>query len=372
MKTNKTKWLAPFVAATLLAACASGNNKQATDYESEQRKAALNALEIPPDLRDPNQGNLYALPDETGAGQGGSVLIKVDNARIERAGNQRWLVIDNKKAAEIWPVLRTFWQESGFTIHSEEAKIGVMETDWAENRAKLAHQGLRKLFDKVGLGSVYSTSERDKFLIRMERNKQGGVDVFFSHKGLKEVYDGKNKDRTVWQPRPNDPNLEAVFLARFMQYIGVDEQRAQQQIQQNQAAANQTGQQATRFARLEQNAVWVAGSAERNVNRIALALDRIGLTVREFIHERGTFIVQPAPNESDVLRQAESKNGWFDKWFGKNKKAPADTAPEAPKMLIALEALPDGQRIHLLDETGKPYQGQDKSALLQSLYRELH
>ena len=352
--------------STALSACSSNHLKTTqADYESENKKAAT-ALEIPPDLRDPNQGNLYSLPGENASAQnGGNVLTQVKNARIERSGNQRWLVISDKDATEIWSLLRTFWQESGFTIYSEEPKIGVMETDWAENRAKLAHQGLRKLFDKVGLGGVYSTSERDKFLIRMEKNKQGGVDIFFSHKGLEEVYDSKNKDRTVWQPRANDPNLEAVFLSRFMQYLGIDENVAQQQVQKK-----QDDNQGTAFAKLEQDSVWIAGSAERNVNRVASALDRIGLTVREFVAERGTFIVQPAPKESDVIRAAEKKTGLFSKWFGKDKQSKDE--PEAiPQMLVALEAVENGQRIHLLNQDGKPYNGENKGIWLQNIYREL-
>lgn len=361
----KKHTLSLIAASMILAACSASSQKSAqTDYESDNKKTA--SLEIPPDLRDPNQGNLYALPEENALGQTNSnVLTQVKNAHIERSGSQRWLVIDNKKASEVWPVLRTFWQESGFTIYSEEPKIGVMETDWAENRAKLAHQGLRKLFDKVGLGSVYSTSERDKFLIRMEQNKQGGVDIFFSHKGLEEVYDSKNKDRTVWQPRANDPNLEAVFLSRFMQYLGVDEAVAQQQI-----SKKEDESQGTAFAKLEQDSVWVAGSAERNVNRIASALDRIGLTVREFVAERGTFIVQPAPKESDVIRTANKKTGWFDKWFGKDKEE-TDKIEQPPQILIALEAVENGQRIHLLNQDGKPYQGENKKIWLQNIYREL-
>lgn len=366
---NKT--LFSLLAALALCACA-GSPDNKPDYRSAKTGAGL---EVPPDLRDPNQGDLYALPPGVTAApdamerpDGGSrVLANVKNARIERAGSQRWLSVQDKKPAEMWALLRTFWQENGFTIHSEEAQTGIMETEWAENRAKLPHQGLRKLFDKVGLGGVYSTGERDKFTVRMERNKQNGVDIFFSHKGLQEVYDGKNKDRTVWQPRPAEPELEAAFLARFMQYIGVDEHLAQQQVQAARPAAGAGG---TAFAKRQGDNVFVAGEAERNVNRIAGALNRIGLGVEQFVAERGTFVLQPAPTESDVILAAkQQKQGWLDRFRG--KKPPKPEIPQAPKMLAALEAVQGGQLIHLLDENGKPYQGKDKNALLDKLFREL-
>lgn len=356
---------------TFLSACASERAAPKLDYQSENKKVL--SLEVPPDLRDPRQGDMYSLPAGVTANpdaleradpQGNRVLVKVKNARLERSGNQRWLSVQDKQAAELWPLLRTFWQENGFTIHSEEPQVGVMETEWAENRAKLPHQGVRKLFDKVGLGSIYTTSERDKFIIRMELNKQNGYDIFFSHKGLEEVYDSKTQDRTVWQPRPNDPNLEAAFLARFMQYIGMDEKVIQQQ-----TAQQADTQQGTEFAKREKDSVAVSGSAERNINRIGAALDRIGLTVQQFVAERGMFVVQPAPAESDVIRAANQKQGWFDRIRGKK---PENIKPEqAPQMFVAIEQIDNGQRIHLLNQSGKPYQGADKGKLLDSLYREL-
>lgn len=102
-----------------------------------------------------------------------------------------------------------------------------METEWAENRAKIPQDSLRRLFDTVGLGGIYSAGERDKFIVRIEQGKNGVSDIFFAHKAMKEVYGGKDKDTTVWQPSPSDPNLEAAFLTRFMQYLGVDGQQAE-------------------------------------------------------------------------------------------------------------------------------------------------
>jgi len=219
------KMMKPLAVMLLIAGvsgCASKSETPKLDYQSQNNKIV--SLEVPPDLNDPRNGELYSLPEgtvarpdattqRTGANGGKSVLMQVKNAHIERSGTQRWLVVQGKTANEMWPVLRSFWQEMGFTIASEEPQAGLMETEWAENRAKLPNQGLRRLFDMVGMGGIYTTSERDKFLIRMERNRQGGLDIFFTHKGLEEVYSNKREETTMWQPRANDPNLEAAFLA---------------------------------------------------------------------------------------------------------------------------------------------------------------
>ena len=363
---------------TIVSVTACSGSKKDTpklDYQSQNNKIV--SLEVPPDLRDPRNGDLYTLPQGTTASPNAMqqkstnkpVLATVKNVHIERRGTQRWLVVNDKKAAEIWPLLRAFWQESGFTIYSEEPQAGLMETDWAENRAKLPNQGLRKLFDKVGLGGVYTTSERDKFLVRMERNQNNGVDIFFTHKGLEEVFDSKKEENTIWQPRANDPNLEAAFLARFMQYLGVDEAIAQEQI-----AEKNDSMQGTQFAKLDGNRLIVYGAAERNVNRIGSALDRIGLTVQQFVSERGMFVVRPAPSESEALEQAADKNkktGMFSRLFGKGKKTAQAETMQAAQMFVALEELGNGQRIILLDQMGKPYTGENAQKWLNGLYREL-
>ena len=373
------KHIKPLILAlTIVSVTACSGSKKDTpklDYQSQNNKIV--SLEVPPDLRDPRNGDLYTLPQGTTASPNAMqqkstnkpVLATVKNVHIERRGTQRWLVVNDKKAAEIWPLLRAFWQESGFTIYSEEPQAGLMETDWAENRAKLPNQGLRKLFDKVGLGGVYTTSERDKFLVRMERNQNNGVDIFFTHKGLEEVFDSKKEENTIWQPRANDPNLEAAFLARFMQYLGVDEAIAQEQI-----AEKNDSMQGTQFAKLDGNRLIVYGAAERNVNRIGSALDRIGLTVQQFVSERGMFVVRPAPSESEALEQAADQNkktGMFSRLFGKGKKTAQAETMQAAQMFVALEEVGNGQRIILLDQMGKPYTGENAQKWLNGLYREL-
>ena len=377
---NHIKPLVLALTAISLAACSGGKKENPKlDYQSANNKIV--SLEVPPDLNDPRNGDLYSLPKGTTANPNAmketksqgrkKVLNQVKDAYIERQGNQRWLVVKNKSAAEMWPLLRAFWQEAGFTIYSEEPQAGLMETEWAENRAKLPNQGLRKLFDKVGMGGVYTTSERDKFLIRMERNSHtGDLDIFFTHKGLEEVFDSKKEESTIWQPRANDPNLEAAFLSRFMQYLGVDEAVATQQ-----TAVRADQAQGTEFAKLEQDSVIVYGAAERNVTRIAAALDRVGLTVQQFVSERGMFIVRPAPTQSEELAQAAADNrkaGLLSRWFkGKKDKQPVAASNQPAQLLVGLVQEPNGQRVVLLDQTGKPLNDARANKWIRDLYNEL-
>lgn len=375
------------VIAIALTACSSNKSilpiKKA-DYQSENNKIV--SLEVPPDLYNPTQSNLYQLPNGTLANPNAlaqarngqtRVLNKVENIHFERSANQRWLVIDDKTASEVWPLLRAFWQENGFTIANEEPRAGLMETDWAENRAKLSNQGLRRIFDRIGLGGVYSTGERDKFLVRIEHNSKGGLDIFFIHKGMEEIYTNRTEDTVVWKPRSNDPNLEAAMLARFMQYLGADETEITQQLEQK-----STKKPIEEFAKLEVDSVLVYGRIQRNVNRIGLALDRIGLTVHQYIPERGMFIVRPAPMEAPSLSEAKNKkpgiirrtfNRLFGRWMNNGGKTEnlSTATTQAAQMFVILEEVENGQRVSLLDQFGQSYHGNDSSTWLNELYKEL-
>ena len=364
------------IALISMTAC-SGNKKDLPklDYQTQTRKIVK--LEVPPDLNNPDQGNLYQVPAGSGAvrasdlsrrtsatqqAANSEVLKSIKGVRLERDGNQRWIEVQGKSPAEIWPLLKAFWQENGFDIKSEEPGIGQMETEWAENRAKIPQDGLRRLLDKVGLGGIYSTSERDKFIIRIEQSKNGTTDVFFAHKGMKEVYADKNKDTTTWQPAANDPNLEAAFLARFMQYMGVDQQQAENAL--TQSVAKRSGNE---LARIDGNTLLVSGDYGRNWRRTALALDRIGLNVLGQNIERHAFLVQQAPNESEAV--STKKPGFFSRMFGKGKKVEKPAA--YPEIIVFVEPVNGGSRIRLLNKDGSAYNGSDASTLISRLHTEL-
>lgn len=368
------------IALISMTACSSAKKEQPKlDYQSQTRKIVN--LEVPPDLTNPNQGALYSIPAGNGAVRATelnnrrnrtpevqqpasqTVLQSVKGVRLERDGSQRWIVVDGKQPAELWPLLKAFWQENGFDIQSEEPAIGQMETEWAENRAKIPQDSLRRLFDRVGLGGVYSTGERDKFIIRVEQGKNGTTDVFFAHKGMEEVYSDKNKDTTMWQPRANDPNLEAAFLTRFMQYLGMDEKQAEEAL--SQSVASRTS--ANDLAKIDGNTLLLNGDYERNWRRTALALDRIGLTVLGQNTERHAYLVQQAPAESEAV--TTKKPGIFSRWFGKDKTE--EKAVQYPELIVYVEPVDNGSRIHLLNKDGRTYQGQDASTLIGRLYSEL-
>jgi outer membrane protein assembly factor BamC len=268
------------------------------DYRSQSVKTA--PLEVPPDLsqlqRDsryaPASGSVSASSYQTGgaaaAAQPSATNVVapavINEMRVMREGNQRWLVVP-MPAEELWPQLREFWTERGFSLVLDNAQAGVMETDWAENRAKIPQDIIRRTLGRA-LDSLYDTGERDRFRTRIERNGQTS-EVYISHRGMIEEFAGDTRNETtVWTPRPSDPGLEAEFLTRLMVKLGVKEPAARE------AVAKPVAGPARARALAGQPALQVDEGFDRAWRRVGLALDRSGFTVEDRDRAGGLYFVR--------------------------------------------------------------------------------
>ena len=298
----------------------------AIDYKSAGK---LPPLDIPPDLVNPRGDGRFTVPeaaqrDRTFSGYEStrgaqrptgevSVLPGAQGVRLERAGSQRWLIV-NQSPEKIWPVVREFWQELGFLIQTELPEAGIMETDWAENRAKLPQDIIRRSLGRL-VDQVYSTGERDKFRTRLEK-RGNTTEIFISHRGMVEVYTSSLKDNTIWQPRPSDPELEAEFLSRLMVKLGVDQERAKAM-----AASTAAGPAAPQLVSAGGgDALSVAEPFDRAWRRVGLALDRGGFTVEDRDRSKGLYFVRYIDPEVDGA--SGGKQGFLSRLFtfGGSKK----------------------------------------------------
>lgn len=322
MQSRKLASGATVIVAFALAGC-SGSllESKKIDYKSAAATATRPTLEVPPDLTAPATDDRYAVPDlnpkgtatfsaynaergaagQPGAGEGvtnSNVAVapqSIDKMRIERSGSQRWLVVPGS-AEKLWPQVREFWQENGFLINIDRPEIGVMETDWAENRAKIQDDIIRRTLGKV-LDGLYSTPERDKFRTRFETGTESGtVEIYISHRGMMEIYPNEAKNQTIWQPRPADPELEAEFLQRLMVRLGADEARAKAQI----AAAPKSEKASLKNVDGGVSVLQVQEGFDRAWRRVGLALDRVGFTVEDRDRAQGLYYVRYVDPEVDV------------------------------------------------------------------------
>jgi len=308
------------VALLLLAGCTGSLLEPKRIEYKTAGSSSVPPLEIPPDLTSPTRDDRYAVPDVAGKGtatysqyaaerspqaraqQKSEVLPEVDQGRIERSGTQRWLVAVGTPD-KLWGTVKEFWQESGFLIKLDLPDAGVMETDWAENRAKIPQDFIRNVLGKV-IDSLYSTAERDKFRTRMEPGSTPGTtDIFISHRGMYEIFVSEGKDQTKWQPRPADPELEAEMLRRLMIHLGSEEKRAS-------AALKEAEEKPFERARLTRGAdgagaLEVEESFDRAWRRVGLALDRVAFTVEDRDRARGLYFVRYVDPETDNEKKEE-------------------------------------------------------------------
>ena len=316
------------------------------DYKST---AKAPSLAVPPDLTQLSRDSRYTVVDGAVSAAGSQKAPSNDGAkssvaalalgdvRIERAGNQRWLVI-NRPAEALWEPIKDFWQENGFLLAMDQKNLGIMETDWAENRAKIPQDFIRSSIGKV-LDSLYSTSERDKFRTRIERNANGSTEVFISHRGVMETYTSESKNQTVWQPRAADPELEAEFLRRLMQKLGATKEATAKVA--SAVAAKAT---ATSSTLNGQPVVLLEEGFERAWRRVGLALDRTGFTVEDRDRNKGVYFVRYVPTDAD-----KSEPGFFKKIFGGSAKA-----TPAEKFQIVVTSATDKSTVSVLNAAGAP------------------
>jgi outer membrane protein assembly factor BamC len=324
--------------AVALAGCSSFSSDKKTGADYRTAGAKLAPLELPPDLTAPSADDRFVVPDSKStttfsaynrdrsgqaAPQGSSVLPKIENATIVRAGDQRWLVVSSAPE-KIWVIVKEFWQENGFVLKRESPDVGIMETEWAENRAKIPMDGIRSLIGKAFDG-LYSTSERDKFRTRLEAGgKAGTTEVFISHRGMVEIFPNQGRDTstTVWQPRPADRELEAEMLGRLMVKLGIDEKKSVATV----AAATPSADTGAVYDKNGAGALRLNEPFDRGWRRVGLALDRVGFTVEDRDRSKGLYFVRYIDPEADNKKSGEK--GFMEKLAFWRKDTPDDLKPQ--------------------------------------------
>ncbi len=358
--------------ALSLSACASIENFMGgdkIDYRSATVKST--GLEVPPDLTQLARDTRYQQPGttvsaatfQTGAAAATTTppaaVINNPSIRMERLGSERWIAV--KQSPEVlWPQLQAFWKERGLALVADDAAAGVMETDWAENRAKLPQDFIRNTLGRI-LDPLYSTGERDKFRTRVER-VSGGSEIYISHRGMQEVYNSALKDSTAWQSRPSDTQLEGEFLQRLMVKLGSQTDAAKAAV-----TATATGTTLPAKARLLEGraaTLQVDDGFDRAWRRVGIALDRSGFTVEDRDRSQGLYFVRYI----DASTGSKEDPSFFSKLlnFGRDK-------PTVPPARYRVNVKADGDRslVAVQNDQGAPEAGDAGKRIVTLLLEDL-
>ncbi|MFM7330211.1 MAG: outer membrane protein assembly factor BamC [Brachymonas sp.] len=335
------------------------------DYKSTTKAPTL---EVPPDLTALSRDTRFNVPGGIvtatafNAGQTQLGVPVAANAifdvRIERSGNQRWLVV-SRPADQLWSPIRDFWQDNGFLLNVDRQDVGVMETDWAENRAKIPQDFIRATIGKV-FDNLYDSGERDKFRTRIERNGNS-TEIYITHRGMVEKIVGAGgradlQQGTMWEPRASDPELETEMLRRLMIKLGISQEQSKALV------AGGAGKVTSRVANANGvPVVQVDDGFDRAWRRVGLSLDRTGFTVEDRNRAEGVYFVRYVEPKADG-----KEPGFFSKLFGGSGN---DAAPL--KYRIALRSQGESTTVSILNANGAPESSANAQRIVKVLADDL-
>ena len=351
------------------------------DYKTASRQTG--GLDIPPDLTQLAKDNraqvqggsitasaLTANRPVTGTPQAMAntsvALNAAGDVRLERSGTDRWLHT-SATPEQVWPQVRAFWRERGLELVMEQPELGVIETNWAENRAKLPQDFIRQTIGKV-FDSLYSTGERDMYRTRVERGVNG-TDIFISHRGMQEVYTSQGRDSTAWQSRPSDPLLEAEMLSRLMLKLGGQETASKAIVAESPTSPAArpsplaTGGDSPRVRRpLSEvpNSLSVNDGFDRAWRRVGLSLDRHGFTIEDRDRAAGLFYLRYA----DPEQAGKEEPNFFQRLFGAKTANPV-------RYRVSVKAEGAKSTVGILDDRGQTIADDNAKRILSLLMDDL-
>jgi outer membrane protein assembly factor BamC len=361
--------------AMALAGCSTfgGGADEGPRYQASRQ---VDTLEIPPDLIAPGMEQAYRIPPGPGervsareidrgtrsapGREPGAAAILPQSAEVQlqRDGQTRWLTVQSTPEA-LWPRLREFWRIQNLTLARDEPMVGVMETEWAENRAGIPLGGARGLLAR-SLGTLYDAGTRDQYRLRVEP-RNGATEVFVSHRGAVEQSDAQG-DSSRWFIADPDPELEAEMLNRLLVFLTTGEATG------TVARAEETDFERTGQVDLVERdgrlvlAVW--GEPDALWRRLGLALDRTGLMIDDQDRRAGTYFVTFRPD----IAEAGEQPGFMRRMFSLGR-ATHRRADERYQVRM----LADGRDLQIvaLSIDGEPLRTADERFVLELIQPQL-
>jgi outer membrane protein assembly factor BamC len=372
--TDAVRTAALVLALASLAGCDTLNDWFSGDKVDYKTTGSAPALQVPGDLTANGLQSQYTAPP-VGAALGGApqrsktaagnLIEGMPSAQdpfgmhVERDGDRRWLVVDGRSPDELWPQIQEFWQENGFALKTDAPAIGIMQTDWAENRANIPDDWFRRTIGRV-IDFAYSSGTRDRFATLVERGPDGTTDISITHSALEEMLTGREGDSSRWVERPRNPVLEAVFLAKLMQKFGLTDAQSKELLADAQTAVAP--------AKIEMSdgepTLDLQESFDRAWLRVGLALDRTNFTVDNRDRVKGIYFVRYADSMEELKR-----DGLLGKLF--YRKPTADK--QGPEFLVNVRPANDSHtQVAIVDADGHVDTSTEAKRIITLLHAQLN
>ena len=340
---------------------------------SSQGRRDNQSLEVPPELTQPQTSGAMDIPvvtpeqarygsqqvNQQAAVVNTALLPATPGATVKQEGSIRWAELESRPEV-IWQESQGFFRSLGFEISYEDPKLGMMQTNWLSNRAYSNVGFWKSLF-----GAVVVTGLRDRYRVRLERTDNPNITrMYLVHQGLLEdvIEDdsGENINR-VWRWRPNDPELEAEVLKRFLVFRGMDEKQAEQVTKKPKPRVERAVLQDVSNGQI----VVVNDNFARTWRRVGVAIDRLGLIVTDRNRSEGIYYLQLS--DDFVEQHNKEDSGLMKKWFGGD-----DDTKSSATYVMKLEERGETTTVSLHDQNGQLDNSATAKKLNKLLYQQLH
>ena len=209
---------------------------------------SVTSLEVPPDLTSPSYENSFRLSEfvknvkpntvnltnNNFEEESTKIIVNPTDITVKKSGSRRWLIV-NKNPDLVWDLTKQFLKEKGFVIKKSNKKIGVMETDFLENKPKIPSKslGLIRSFLESQIDNVsYTLPIVDSYKVIIEPLDLGEkTQVNLSLFSMAEVISGSgNNETTYWQASEKNTALETEMLYSLMLYLGGESASAREKL----------------------------------------------------------------------------------------------------------------------------------------------
>lgn len=323
------------------------------DKSKEYKKSiALPDLEIPPDLTAEATNQAMMIPGEK--------LTSLSQYKRQRSGTTGLPVLaqglaDEQRlsvrgsALEIWPKLRIFFADKGYTLELDDAELGVLETNWSEpvieggfiyrNKFKIFSEIFSESGDVAGNTLLFVSGMRQEQL-----NKDGGEPEWIDQ--------GKNID--IAEQLAGELNLYLSGMAQQQQSSAAASQKTP-------AASQTVSRQAAEILDAGEGKFYLSIPEEfsRAWQQIEVAIQRVGFIVDDKDRDKGLYFITYFDSVD------ETKKGWFSKmafW--------RDDESDGKVYQISLTGVGEKTEMIILNKDGDWETGNDASRIISLIHEQ--
>lgn len=221
-----------FLLASVMTLSACGTFYQPTSPDVLYSDASTEArqLQVPPDLTDVSDGEQFVLPGNGGGTVTRNTLLpEFESVRFRREREISWLAF-KQSPEDIWPRLLAFLRSQKYRVEQTEPTAGTIVSQW-RSAAEVESGGILK-------GLIGGDEDYSRVAFRLERGGDGSVGArLFARQQTGSEALVKSDTAVLWPARSSDPEVTSELLNRLLVFLGVDEQKSQGLLDEEQARA---------------------------------------------------------------------------------------------------------------------------------------